>query len=370
MHTQNRQQLCDYIQNEVGFQAPTHSLRDSQVAHPELAQSSLLADLAFSRDLKRKAVQDDDQQAEDEQMMQEVQDRKVARSSATKKAQTLEGLVIRQMGIASQKAQTLRQHMSQKELEVADWKKAIANFEVQDDAMKSLSTRITTALDQALIGYKNEVEDFIATHLSESAVKVAEQAGEDVVGKIFEGWVDKYKELQARREVAALRDACSEASKLQKEIDKKLKQEMRMIKGKAGAGDAAIPAGPASSAQLPGIDTILDAMRVDPNVKKFSTLADHVLLHRAVFLNAEPIKEAAVSIGRVDYYKRQQKWVCDQMSKENLSVACVGIMKPIIAKDVAAPKKSTCLSWLTSTVSSSTPRSRGGRASSRTHFSS
>ena len=58
-----------------------------------------------------------------------------------------------------------------------------------------------------------------------------------------------------------------------------------------------------------------------------------------MFLNAEPIKEAAVSIGRVDYCKRQQKWVCDQMSKEDLSVACVGIMKPIIAKDVAAKQK-------------------------------
>ena len=63
------------------------------------------------------------------------------------------------------------------------------------------------------------------------------------------------------------------------------------------------------------------------------------MVRKAVMVKSDGLSTAAAALAAVEYYKRQQKWVKEQMEKDSLNVANAGIMKPIIAKDVASKQK-------------------------------
>ena len=274
LHKQNLHQIGTDVDLRVGKVNISNSLRDSQVAHPEHVDGPAAATVAFSRGLKRMAIQNEDQRIEDEQMMQAVAEKTTAAAKQSpKKLKTMEALVLKQWGVAASKANSLRQQVSQKELDLADWVKALNSFDLEaDENAAARRDRILNAMKAAQVSYSETIDEFIKDNLTEDALKAAEEEGMERVEKFFDGYAAKLKELQNKRTVSALRDSITEANKLSKEIENKLKAELRN-KRKSGRGSAAeelLPANPSTAARIPGVDTVTNALNVDATCAKLS----------------------------------------------------------------------------------------------------
>lgn len=112
LHVQHLTNVHRYFQDHVGEVTPSKETRDIKVSRPTPRDAELASTVSFQRGLRRKEVALEDERIEGRDMDEDAQ-MKRAKTMESKQPKDVTALVLKQLGVASQKTAVRQQQLAQ-----------------------------------------------------------------------------------------------------------------------------------------------------------------------------------------------------------------------------------------------------------------